>query len=79
MTTLKYILRDTVRLLVRHWFLGLLTLITAAVMMWVLGLTTLFSMNVRNLLRRLESDLLVQACPSKQQRGGGRLRGARNG
>jgi cell division transport system permease protein len=61
MTTLNYILRDTVRLLVRHWFLGLLTLVTAAVMMWVLGLTTLFSMNVRNLLRRLESDLLVQA------------------
>jgi cell division transport system permease protein len=41
--------------------LGILTLITAAVMMWVLGLTTLFSMNVRNLLQRLESDLLVQA------------------
>jgi cell division transport system permease protein len=61
MTTLNYILRDTVRLLIRHWFLGFLTLITAAVMMWVLGLTTLFSMNVRNLLQRLESDLLVQA------------------
>jgi cell division transport system permease protein len=61
MTTFRYILRDTVRLLVRHWFLGVLTLITAAVMMWILGLTTLFSMNIRNLLQRLESDLLVQA------------------
>jgi cell division transport system permease protein len=61
MTTFRYILRDTARLLVRHWFLSVLTLITAAVMMWILGLTTLFSMNVRNLLRRLESDLLVQA------------------
>jgi cell division transport system permease protein len=61
MTTLRYILRDTGRLLLRHWLLGTLTLITAAVMMWVLGLTTLFSMNVQNLLQRLESDLLVQA------------------
>ncbi|MDR1731916.1 MAG: ABC transporter permease [Synergistaceae bacterium] len=61
MTTLKYILRDTSRLLVRHWFLGILTLITAAVMMWILGLTALFSLNVQNLLQKLESELVVQA------------------
>jgi cell division transport system permease protein len=30
-------------------------------MMWILGLTTLFSMNVQNLLQRLESELVVQA------------------
>jgi cell division transport system permease protein len=61
MTAFSYILRDTARLLFRHWFLSVLTLITAAVMIWILGLTTLFSINIRNLLQRLESDLLVQA------------------
>lgn len=61
MTTFSYILRDTGRLLVRHWFLGILTLITAAVMMWVLGLTSLFSLNVQRLLNKLESELVVQA------------------
>ncbi|MDR2136896.1 MAG: ABC transporter permease [Synergistaceae bacterium] len=65
MTTFSYILRDTGRLLVRHWFLSLLTLITAAAMMWILGLTTLFSMNVQNLLQRLESELVVQAYVKK--------------
>jgi cell division transport system permease protein len=61
MTTFSYVLRDTVRLLVRHWFLSILTLITAAAMMWILGLTTLFSLNVQNLLQQLESELVVQA------------------
>ncbi|MDR1875196.1 MAG: ABC transporter permease [Synergistaceae bacterium] len=61
MTTFRYILRDTGRLLIRHWFLGILTLITAAVMMWILGLTALFSLNVQNLLQKLESELVVQA------------------
>ncbi|MBQ7220872.1 MAG: ABC transporter permease [Synergistaceae bacterium] len=61
MTTIKYVLRDTWRLLVHHWVLGVLTLITAGVMLWVLGVTTLFSLNLENLLSRLESELAVQA------------------
>ena len=61
MTTLRYILRDTWRLIVHHWVLGLLTLITAGVMLWVLGVTTLLSLNMENLLSRLESELAVQA------------------
>ncbi|MBQ9527590.1 MAG: ABC transporter permease [Fretibacterium sp.] len=60
MTTLKYVLRDMGRLVVNHWILGLLTLITAAVMLWILGMTTLFSLNVQNLLSRLESELTIQ-------------------
>ena len=60
MTTFKYILRDMGRLLVHHWILGLLTLITASVMLWVLGLTTLFSLNIRTFLSQLESELVVQ-------------------
>ena len=61
MTTLKYVLRDMFRLLIQHWVLGLLTLITAGVMLWILGITTLFSLNLENLLLRLESELTVQA------------------
>ena len=61
MTTFKYILRDMGRLIVNHWVLGLLTLITAGVMFWILGITTLFSLNLENLLSRLESELVVQA------------------
>ncbi len=61
MTTLRNVLRDTCRLLVNHWVLGLLTLITAGVMLWVLGITTLLSLNLENLLSRLESELAVQA------------------
>ena len=61
MTTLKYVLRDMFRLLIHHWVLGLLTLITAGVMLWILGMTTLFSLNLENLLLRLESELVVQA------------------
>ena len=61
MTTLRYVLRDTWRLIINHWVLGLLTLITAGVMLWILGVTTLFSLNLENLLSRLESELVVQA------------------
>ena len=61
MTTIKYVVRDTWRLIVHHWILGLLTLITAGVMLWILGVTTLFSLNLENLLSRLESELAVQA------------------
>ena len=61
MTTLKYIIRDTCRLIIHHWVLGILTLITAGVMLWILGVTTLFSLNLENLLSHLESELIVQA------------------
>ena len=65
MTTFRYILRDMGRLLFHHWILGLLTVITAAVMLWILGITTLFSLNIENLLSRLESELVVQAYVKK--------------
>ena len=61
MTTLRYVIRDTWRLIVHHWVLGILTLITAGVMLWILGVTTLFSLNLENLLSHLESELVVQA------------------
>lgn len=60
MTTFKYILRDMGRLIVRHWVLGLLTLVTASVMLWILGLTTLFALNIETFLTKLEGELVVQ-------------------
>ena len=61
MTTFRYILRDMGCLIVNHWVLGMLTLVTASVMLWILGMTTLFSLNIENLLSRLESELVIQA------------------
>ena len=61
MTTFRYVLRDMWRLVFHHWVLGLLTLITAGVMLWILGITTLFSLNLENILNQLESELVVQA------------------
>ncbi len=61
MTTFRYVLRDMWRLVFHHWVLGLLTLITAGVMLWILGITTLFSLNLENILSQLESELVVQA------------------
>lgn len=61
MTTLRYVLRDMWRLIVHQWVLGLLTLITAGVMLWILGITSLLSLNMENLLAGLESELAVQA------------------
>ena len=61
MTTFKYVIRDTFRLLFHHWVLGLLTLVTAGVMLWILGVTTLLALNLENLLAQLESELVVQA------------------
>lgn len=60
MTTFKYILRDMGRLVVHHWVLGLLTLVTASVMLWILGLTTLFALNIETFLTKLEGELVVQ-------------------
>ncbi|RRD65919.1 FtsX-like permease family protein [Fretibacterium sp. OH1220_COT-178] len=48
------------RLIVRHWVLGLLTLVTASVMLWILGLTTLFALNIETFLTKLEGELVVQ-------------------
>jgi cell division transport system permease protein len=55
-----YIFLNTIRLLRRQWVLSLLTLLTAAAMFWLLGIMSLASINVRNLLHKLENELLIQ-------------------
>ena len=61
MASFKYTLRDTFRLIFRHWGLSLLTLITASAVIYLLGMSSLFSLNVRAMVSRVESELVVQA------------------
>lgn len=61
MTAFRYIISNAFKLIRRQWVLSLLTLITAAAMFWLLGVVSLASLNVRYMIDRIESDLLVQA------------------
>jgi len=65
MNAIIYIFNNTFRLLRRQWVLSLLTLLTAAAMFWLLGLISLASINVKNLMQNLESDLVLQAYLNK--------------
>lgn len=60
MDAVIYIVNNTLRLLRRQWVLSLLTLLTAAAMFWLLGIISLASINVRNIMSKLENDLILQ-------------------
>ena len=60
MASFRYALRDTFRLLFRHWGLSLLTLLTAAAVLYILGFTALFALNIRHMVSRMEGGLVVQ-------------------
>ena len=61
MASFRYALRDTMRLLSRHWGLSALTLLTAASVLYILGFASLFAMNMRYMISRIEGALVVQA------------------
>lgn len=61
MATFRYILRDTWRLLSRHWGLSLLTLITSVAVFFIVGASVLFVLNTKHLVASVEGDLMVQA------------------
>ncbi len=61
MASFRYALRDTLRLLFRHWGLSLLTLLTAASVLYILGFAALFAMNMRYMISRIEGALVIQA------------------
>jgi cell division transport system permease protein len=61
MDTAIYVFNNTFRLLRRQWVLSLLTLLTAAAMFWLLGIISLASINVKNLMNKIENDLILQA------------------
>lgn len=68
MASFRYALRDTFRLIVRHWGLSILTLITAASVLYILGFTALFALNVRHMISRIEGGLVVQAYMKKGEK-----------
>jgi len=59
MASFKYALRDTFRLIFRHWGLSFLTLITAASLFFLLGSSALFSLNVRSMVADVQDDLVI--------------------
>lgn len=61
MATFKYILRDTWRLLSRHWGLSFLTILTSVAVFFIVGASVLIVLNTRHLVASVEGDLMVQA------------------
>lgn len=59
MASFRYALRDTFRLIFRHWGLSILTLITAVALFFLLGSSGLFSLNLKNLVADVEDDLVI--------------------
>lgn len=57
----RYVIRDGCRLVVRHWGMSLLTVITAMAVFYLIGVSTLFVLNVRNIVDKLEDQLTIQA------------------
>jgi len=61
MATFRYILRDTVRLLTRHFAVVFLTLLTIIAVFLAVGMSILLSVNVTSLASQIESDLTIEA------------------
>lgn len=59
MMSFRYIIRDTLRLVMRHWGLSLLTLVTAVSLFFLLGSSALFSLNVRHFVSEVEDELVI--------------------
>ncbi len=59
MASFNYALRDTFRLIFRHWGLSILTLVTAVSLFFLLGSSALFSLNVKNIVADVENDLVI--------------------
>lgn len=60
MGVIRYVLRDGWRLIVRHWGMSALTVLTAMAVFYLIGASTLFVMNVRNIVSTLEDQLTIQ-------------------
>ncbi len=59
MMSFRYVIRDTFRLVSRHWGLSILTLVTAVSLFFLLGSSALFSLNVKNFVSEVEDDLVI--------------------
>ena len=61
MVTFSYVVRDAFRQLFRHWGVTFLTLITAAAVFFLVGSSALFSLTLRQVAGRVQSDQVVRA------------------
>lgn len=60
MGVIRYVLRDAWRLVVRHWGMSALTVVTAMSVFYLIGASTLFVINVKNIVDTLEDQLTIQ-------------------
>jgi len=61
MAAVRYACRDGWRLIIRHWGMSLLTVLTAMSVFFIIGASTLFVLNVKNIVSSLENQLTIQA------------------
>jgi cell division transport system permease protein len=61
MGSFKYTFRDASRLVVRHWGLSLLTVLTSMAVFYLIGASVLLVLNTRHIVGVLEGELSIQA------------------
>lgn len=61
MGSFKYAVRDALRLVMRHWGLSLLTVLTAMSVFYLIGASVMLVMNTRHIVNVLEGELSIQA------------------
>ncbi|MDR1966939.1 MAG: permease-like cell division protein FtsX [Synergistaceae bacterium] len=61
MGSFKYALRDGTRLIMRHWGLAFLTVITSMAVFYLIGASVLLVLNTRHIVNVLEGELSIQA------------------
>ena len=61
MGSFKYASRDATRLVVRHWGLSALTVLTSVAVFYLIGASVLLVLNARHIVGVLEGELTIQA------------------
>lgn len=61
MGSFKYAVRDSARLIVRHWGLSMLTFLTSMAVFYLIGASVLLVLNARHIVSVLEGELSIQA------------------
>ncbi|MEG1837005.1 MAG: permease-like cell division protein FtsX [Synergistaceae bacterium] len=61
MSSFRYVLRDGVRLVVRHAGMSFLTIFTAMTVFFIIGSSALFLLNMKNIVKSLEDQVSISA------------------
>jgi cell division transport system permease protein len=61
MGSFKYALRDGARLILRHWGLAFLTIVTSMAVFYLIGASVLLVLNTRHIVNNMEGELSVRA------------------